>query len=208
MERRVSFIMVIFAILLVISIPIRADEENGLRKDSLVSGSWAVQFAISGYLNVAPFGGMISVKYHLKDRSALRLGIGYTQRYEIEKPLYAFDHKQIEYDFTVELPYLSYPSADRDVKLYWGVGPEFGYRKSEEYYGRFKNGERRYSIGLLGILGFEWFATKEISLHAEYQARVSYSNINGYLDSEKNSYTGYGWNAETNMVLFGLSVYF
>lgn len=214
MQHNYRIMLTIIIIIMSFSLPfdVLAEDGGDIRKHSIASGAWAVQFAVRSYVTLDTFGGMFSIKYHLSDPSAIRLGMGYTQSYEITDPInsgvYSYESNHKEYDYTVSLAYVNYPMLKRNVILYWGIGPEFGYYLKERYYQFSSYSETQYSIGALGILGFEWFATKEISLHAEYQPIVYYSDISGHSDNRDDSYTGYGWYADTNRVLFGLSAYF
>lgn len=115
--------------------------------------------------------------------------------------------------------------------LYGGAGPFFRYEfmsdKSESInsipYGGLGTSPTKtvtettskfFVPGLMGVLGVEWFATKGISLTAEYGLQVSYTwgkietkNTSSY-SIASSSTKQEGWNMGGSNVKLGLSVYF
>lgn len=131
--------------------------------------------------------------------------------------------------FRVDLLYVRYPNPGAAVNWYWGAGPSMRYLYSESTSGGLYDDSRTitdrsqsesWSLGATGSLGADWFASKNVSLHAEYYLTLLYTES----DSEqRNQVTGDEDNpAQTNEVhrerkavvfdganvLLGLSLYF
>ncbi|HEX2960563.1 MAG TPA: hypothetical protein VHO43_02160 [Ignavibacteriales bacterium] len=139
------------------------------------------------------------------------------------------DNKNRSFQLSAQL--IRYFNPGAKLLLYGGAGPfllyDYTYAKSESvdkinYQGptnaplktSSENKGSRWSPGIMGVLGVEWFAAKGISLTAEYGMQVSYtwgkteSKSVGY--SSINSLTSKqdGWNLGASSVKFGLSLYF
>lgn len=126
---------------------------------------------------------------------------------------------------------IRYFNPGAKLLLYGGAGPfliyEHSFSKTEQlenitYLGPVNPARKsstesktdRWSPGIAGVLGVEWFAAKGISFTAEYGMQVSYtwgknesksvaySNINTANSKQE------GWNLGANSVKFGLSLYF
>ncbi|UCF06517.1 MAG: hypothetical protein JSV33_05690 [bacterium] len=216
--------------------------KENVRENSLHPGSWSLQFQIEDDLVLKKFGGMIiSVKRHLSRHSAFRVGLDLDIEFDDEtreditevadtiasrREITAEASRQtVQLDFL----YMNYPRPDANINLFWGAGPLFKIQRSKK---KTQNilvsggppGDTKmysyllsWSIGVLGIGGVEWFATKNISFHAEYRASLVYTN--GEID---NSRTTYGtdvrkqrdirdydeWRFDGLSVIMGISVYF
>lgn len=219
-----------------------ADEKTkeDARANSLNPGSWSLQFQITDEFGLKPFNGMIvSAKRHFSEHSALRLGLHFdvdwddgTQagRLEVEDSLadwYDSDSHSEHQGFAVDLSYLNYPSPGSHVNLFWGVGPLVAFYRSESNsseeepnYGTTarRDYSRSWDIGVLGLIGAEWFLAKHFSFHSEYRASIAYGQA--FAESARvRSYPGDvtyhtverresdGWGFDGNALL-GLSVYF
>lgn len=138
---------------------------------------------------------VFSLKYHLSDKTALRLGVGlnpgeggFGRMHMNDNQINhePFDHHGIDpehYNFT--LNYMLYPAPKADINLFFGLGPRFGF--GSEHFGNpgyrpeyMENnnpqtpGNSSWSIGLSGVIGAEWFVSRSISLFTEYDAAFSY----------------------------------
>lgn len=167
-------------------------------------GSWSVQFQIADQINLEPFNGKaISLKYHLSEKSAIRLGLNlglgsddsdsehsYTYRDTLED-LSELESESSSQMAQLNLVYMLYPNPDGKVKLFYGAGPlvmvsrtkseresidTTGDSMKESHWGR------SWALGLIGIFGAEWFATDAISFHAEYRAIARYMRTNSEVD--------------------------
>lgn len=149
---------------------------------------------------------VFSLKYHLSDKTALRLGVGFIPgeegpgRRHMNDTLRNFEnfdhHENNPEQLNFTLNYMFYPAPKADVNLFFGLGPRFGF--GEEQFGNPPNGpenvendsnEERinnsWSIGLSGVIGAEWFAARSISFFTEYDAAFSYRQRN-YWDFDHN----------------------
>ena len=99
-----------------------------------------------------------------------------------------------------------YFRPEREVKFYLGAGPYVGYDL-----GRRERNEatlersQRFTVGIGGRLGTEWFATKSISLLAEYGNLLSTSHWE--LEGVSGADLGAREYAYSNSVRVGLSLY-
>jgi hypothetical protein len=203
--------------------------------DSL-DGKFALQFQISENFTLTNFQGTIlSGKYQLGKRSAVRLGISLffddssideTETY-IDTLITNNDSKENSdlnsVGFTVNSQYIYYLVATDDVGFYLGSGPTFSFRNSDSeskysyttYDDRINSySDNFYSIGLDAIAGVEWSFYKNMSLSAEYGIKFYY-----YHGTEKWT-TDYEYANRTkesdregneltpNYLNFGLTVYF
>lgn len=220
-----------------------ADEKTGedARANSLSPGSWSLQFQITDELGLKPFNGMmVSVKRHWSRQSALRLGVqvsaGWTSStdtdsQEVADTLYRSDDQSADYNYqklTIDLSYVRYPWPGSHVNLFWGVGPLVSFSRDEQTdvtiysYDDRDNLTSRYvyrrswELGAVGLVGVEWFLSKNFSFHSEYRSSITYGrsietveNSQSYMDqrslSERESD---GWDFRGANVTLGLSVYF
>ena len=185
-----------------------AGEFESARPHSLSLGACAVQFSIGHYFGLRSFEGQFSIKRHITDKSALRLGVSYYQSTEYTNhEEYALNDEYERYNLRISTVYILYPRKIQNINLYLGIGPEYGYSREGRVRGYYPEVyfDKFHSIGGIGVFGFEWFAFKEISLFAEYYPRIYYKKISGYRDGD---YEGHGWNVDVSRAAFGLSVYF
>ena len=192
--------------------------------NSLYDGSWSVQFRINSNFTLATFeGSVLSLKKHYSDHSAVRVGVSY-QFFDshdvnaISTPDTAFvaDADRITHNVFVDLQYLYYKKPDSKISLYMGAGPSVGYAKNRDT--RTVQSEvsyreaKRWSFGVTGILGVEWFPTEGVGIHAEYGVQALFSSSKYVIEVESASQVSNretdSWRVSGRNVLFGLSVYF
>lgn len=114
-------------------------------------------------------------------------------------------------NFMINADYLLYAQAANDLYIFAGGGPQFGFSQYS-YDERFT---KSWSSGVAAVLGAEWFASRNISLHAEYTASLYYSaskmtdwDIRSTTDRTYYETTGSDIILHTGNIVFGLSVYF
>lgn len=188
-------------------------------KNSLADGSWSMQFRISDNFTLSTFdGALLSVKKHLSNKTALRLGVSgtYTNSDEDNTTTTEYEANSSRYYFGVKLQLIKYIHPESALSFYYGIGPNFGYvrDKSEVLYEvEVSNREdytRSVNFGLFGSWGLEWFLKHNISVLAEYGGGFKYStehkeSIHGLNSSERDSHRFEFFNSNVN---FGVSVYF
>jgi len=179
--------------------------------NSLIKNKLAFQYE-AGYnfagKSVIPI--ILSLKYHLSDKTALRFSAGFNhgnwghgrmERMDTNNSYHNpegehFDHEgqNIE-QLNFSLAYMLYPAPKKDINLFFGLGPRFG--TGEEHFRppgpmvpdnngndtarEFDNSS--WSIGLTGIVGAEWFVNRSISLFTEYNLAAGYQQRE-YWDAE------------------------
>ena len=215
----------------------RVDEP---RENALHPGMWALMFQIDEDIVPRPFDGMsVAAKYHMSRKGALRLGLSFGFNSNDN----TIDDRTVEDDtirwddtntgtgnsqsLLLEALYIRYPWPDSYINAFWGVGPYASFSRSESEieahaagYSRYEDRyTRHYAVGLKGVLGVEWFASKRISFHAEYQAiiryrwgfserRMSHVDTEGSIDERYNKADTEYWSFYGDKVLFGVSMYF
>ena len=211
--------------------------------NSLVSGSWSIQFGISSNFTLSNFKDTnIFLKRHNTPHKAWRFGItinGTIEDRDSDLSGFLSNSGVIDGDYDriniqVHNEYLYYPDPNKKLNLFFGFGPSIGYfyDKTKEVSDHFRD-DTLYAISVQNresksiffrfsiIGGFEYFITKYISLHAEYNTSISF--LKGWSDSSYNvNYTDNNRNLNfasskdefnrialnSNSVLFGLSAYF
>jgi len=195
--------------------------------DSL-DGKYALQFQISENFTLTNFqGAMLSGKYQLGKRSALRLGISLSfddASWDRESILsdtmnYFETNKSTSIGITISSQYLSYLIAREDVGFYLGTGPTFGFGVSNSE-GEYKVADSTvekgsgsgdfYTIGLDLIAGVEWSFHKDMTLSAEYGIKFYYNHQTSKSESfrRKEERTNELFGLTYNYINFGISVYF
>ncbi len=212
------------------------------RENGLHPGMWALMFQIDEDIVPKAFDGMtFALKRQGSRKSSLRLAFtlglsvneteGESQYYREDTLRYDSDEtrKTNGMEFAVELMYVRYPWPDSYINAFWGLGPvvsfsrsktesdrtreEPGYDSYEDYF-YFLN--ESWSAGLKGIIGVEWFATRRISFHAEYQCVLRYRSVYRETEEVRASYdvkdigesTSKYWEFYGRGALFGISLYF
>lgn len=190
----------------------------------LTDSSHSIQFGID-YLVLRRFNDKsVSFKTHLSRNEALRFGItmgASSDREESTVKKYSGDTLVYQHngsrtyspsiDLMINADYLFYAPAANDLYLFAGGGPQIGFSQdsySERFY-------RSWSAGAAAVLGAEWFASRNISLHGEYTASLYYSasrttdwDIRSTTDRTYYETTGSNIIFHSGNVIFGLSVYF
>ena len=193
------------------------------RANSLEAGAWALQFSVEGqFINVTSLGGGLAVKRQFDPKSALRLNVG---AYALEQNRDITDGQTRTGDgsdmqLNASVLYQRYIDPDAEANFFWGIGPAMDYSHSSESdvladtlsYQYENDGWR---VGVDGLMGVEWFASRVISFHAEYIAGVRYSSTTYKRErtigtvTDKDEQATDGWSFAANGVArFGLSVYF
>lgn len=212
--------------------------ENGL-KNSLHEDFWALQFQIGDNFSLRAFQGLgLSAKKHMSNKSAIRVGVGLSitsrddENFARVLPLdsvrqsqgHTMNHQSV--DFSVQ--HLLYPKPDADVNVFYGGGPLVRFRKNKsESSQSFMSGgayvksnavinERAWAVGISGLLGVEWFASKSISFLGEYSISCEYYSARttrSETTTQSTSSLEYEYGTDTFQIYplavrFGLSVYF
>jgi len=184
--------------------------EEGSAPDALAPGSWSVQFSVQPNFTLGTYSGStLSLKKHLGNKSALRLGLSVNTHH------FADDGEGAISDTTVYLSqtsafdgnawslganalYLWYAHNAAPIHAYWGAGPSFslihGHDENDQKVlsspqggpvvtstSSNDNKTDGWSVGLGGVLGVEWLASHRIGLFAEYGTSF------GYTHAENNS---------------------
>ena len=224
----------IFAALLifVMSANISAQSRFKSTKTPIQKGVWAMQFEINQDFDLSSFqGAMISVKKHTSRSKAWRLGLDIntslsendSQNIYNDSTVGWSDGESDRYSFDINLQRIFYASPRAKVSLFYGFGPSAGYTYSKNKSTSKTPTSNRLSItktktfdvGLVGVLGVEWFFSKNMSLLGEYGADIIYlwsknertqTNPNGDITYSKG--TSKRFDFDNILVKFGLSVYF
>jgi len=242
MIKKQLFHLVLLIVLILNSQFLSAQNSQDSIKNSLKKGSWSLQFRISSNFTLSTFDGSnLSAKKHLTSNSAIRFGIGlsgYTTDREgttdLENRSNIFSEEQSDYEsllINLSCYYLYYPHPQRKINMYCGVGPLISFANFDDKINRqdlsqdtssietfTEENYQYYGVGVLGLIGVEWFLNQQISIHAEYGSSLLYgreekeetrvSSVETYEEkytkkSEENRIT-----FRSNSVQFGVSVYF
>jgi hypothetical protein len=207
-----------FVLILSAAVTVSADESA--RDNSIEPGSWSIQFSIDDDFQLASFAGSaISLKRHWSEGRALRGGLSFgartldTDNSNITPDTsYSTTRDSNQGSVSTNLFYMVYPAPDREVLLFFGAGPIFSYSRTKTNYpdADRNNYSRIWSAGLAGVFGVEWFASRSISLMAEYTGNFSYisSVKEAYSRGRTNKVDEQFFNIDSTGVRFGLSAYF
>jgi len=166
---------------------------------------WALQFAIDRDFDLNSFqGSTLSIKKHTSAKAAWRLGVsvnveaGDTDDFCIysdnESEETDSDNTTIDIDMNIQRVFYMHPQSS--IKPFLGIGPTGGYyynRQTTEPYDTDLYGEdynkksRRWTAGIMGVLGMEWMPHKTIGLFAEYRTKLYYEY--GKSKIHRNDYT-------------------
>ena len=230
----------ILAVLLLtpaLSIAQNDDDDTGKQSNRLRAGSSALQFQITDNFRLSSFqGAVMSFKRHWSAKSAFRLGVSLDFTIQDNDRVSTFtrndtllDSDVDEFGFDgqfvqIDLQYLRYANPDARLNMFAGVGPLVGFDRSSFERTSGPGGQSRSSfddtswrVGATGLVGVEWFATKNISIHAEYGLVMEYiwlrekrkTSSSGATASVRDTdeVTKVG-DLRARSVLFGLSAYF
>jgi hypothetical protein len=208
--------------LVVLLVAAVATSAVGGQPNALEAGSWALQFRITNNFNLAAFeSGQLTIKRQFTTNSAVRAGIslGLSDTDETDEGGYTDDTGAT--GVGISILYQRYLRPDRRGRFYWGIGPVLeissgeSERRNEEILTQ-RTTVDGWELGVCGVAGVEWFATRAISLHAEYRGALSrlQTTIKREIfyqgaDPVKTEFKVEKWDfAESGAVLFGVSVYF
>lgn len=199
-------------------------------------GTYALQFQITSNFTLRHFqGSLISFKRHFSENQALRVGINSsfdieeTEQINADESFVSNGSDASSLSLSLHTQYLQYSDTPMNtIKLYYGAGPTGQYAHSSvvQLQEQLFNGETRHreivqsstewSAGITGSLGVEWFASKQISILAEYNSTISYvtgRNITEvvFFDPQDEPYKDRvefsGYKFFPGGIRFGLSVY-
>ena len=168
-------------------------------KHSLEDGAWALQFGFGSALSRRSFGEPdFSVKYHLSDRRAVRLGIGvdglitfgnndrHSGQTKPDSLEYAREFDSNGQDFELTAEYIFYSSPGSNIHILWGAGPLLEYHRRFEktmtanyrpdgiHRHTYETKTNTWAFGISGALGAEWFFLRRVSIFAEYGIELEY----------------------------------
>jgi opacity protein-like surface antigen len=194
--------------------------------DSL-DGKFALQFQISENFTLTNFqGAILSGKYQLGKRSAIRLGLSlYFDDSSFDREATFIDTLSLQskaktnsIGFTVNSQYIAYLVSTTDIGFYLGAGPAFSFGNSDATTEILDNSidqkgtssSDTYSIGLDGIAGVEWSFYKNMSLSAEYGIKFYYYHRTDKFEDEEivDERTNESTKLTANYINFGITVYF
>lgn len=190
-----------------------ADSTNIHRAHSLKDGAWALQFKLNNLFKLDDFqGATVSAKYHLADKRAVRLGIDISTYYEKNDDGLAYEDKSDIQRLKFNMQYIVYPSLRKNLYFFWGIGPSFSFarmhRKSEHAIPDLESTSQYLNAGLQAAIGAEWFATREISLTADYSTLAEYNWVTETTSWQDNVSKKNQFKLDSLPARFGLSVYF
>ncbi len=223
-------------------------QEQFTDTSALRAGSWSLQFGVGSNFTLTSFqGATIAAKYHLSGTSALRAGITVNGSNDQSTSLTTTDladtlstsgsqdGSSSQLSVSLNLQYLWYLNPDGLVHFYLALGPSVSYMHSaSDRTGSTLNTggnpavigftttsrSTDWAAGLRGGAGVEWFATRWLSIQAEYAYVVDYEwtsssdNVTstptvpgGTSSSQENSVKTKGWRFNNLGVIFGINVY-
>jgi hypothetical protein len=198
--------------------------QTGESAPYITDSSRSIQFGI-GMLTLRSFGDQtMSYRWHQTPGTAIRIGVSVSASGRTDETVTSAyrgdtlvgqsrststDLPRI--DFTLSAQYQWYVRIQDDLYLFAGAGPQFGYNQRDYPYDEY----RMWTAGLNGGFGAEWFASRRLSLHGEYQIHLLYrhtisSEWEDFSSGDSKFYdrTGDSFDITSGAVLFGLSVYF
>lgn len=216
--KRILLALIVLA-LPCLSLAAPADSTALARANSLRDGAWAMRVSFENSFN----GGQVALKYHLTPKDALRVGLSLFGRLNDEEGNYSGDEVVFETDdvqLDVEAIYLRYPRPVASANIFFGAGPfvdfsERSSRRSESDYENTSDTEFT-ELGIVAVVGVEWFASQALSLHVEYAASVGHiwgerteTSFSPTQPSEVRESDIDGWALEFGRtVFFGFGIYF
>ena len=202
-----------------------SQDSSQVRPNSLQADKWALQFQISSNFTLASFeGATISIKKQSSPSAAVRLGMtvgtsvssndNTTALLDSSTRLQTTDANSE--NLSLQFHWICYPKPSSDVNLYFGIGPTASYSRNHSDSKVIRVRPNRpdsllssgtstfisWGIGLNGLVGAEWFATRSISILAEYSTSATFSKSDNGATSTKQ------FSISSPSVRFGLSAYF
>lgn len=213
MKNKISILFLFFLPCLILAQ--QKDTTTGEIKNSLVKGSWSLQFEVGYSFTLNSFDNLLfSLKYHFNGKNALRFGIGINTNVSngnVEENVSETDITNYTHDYILLLNYLIYPLTKSNIHLFFGAGPRFRFHNSRhDYYEEGTYKHLSWAAGIDGVFGVEWFAVKNISFIGEYHAFATYGRTTNERSSnggtEKTTTNDFNFNGGNARL--GLSVYF
>ena len=218
MHTKTNRIILLMALMLLFltNISLYADSRDNTMANQ-TEKKWALQFGITENFQLEPFAGISTALVRkLSDVSAIRL-TAYIDIYHADYPqsIYTDDpDDQSDTESLFQFQYLRLFHTSNKMKLYWGLGPEFGFNYSmtdlipsieglsprtyEEYFS--------IVIGIQGLIGAEYALSKSFAVFCEYSTSAQYSH---YWSEDKDDDSSLNmFQIDSNPVRFGLSVHF
>ncbi len=202
-------------------------------------GIWSAQFEVGTFINSGSFEAfLVSIKYHPLRQSGIRVGFGFNNststgndNYDNRDSVRTYPDNSKNLTFNFSADYLFYANPGSIIKMYFGGGPMYKYKKQENTAndiffneaGTFENihkyNSENWSAGLNLVFGVEWFPFRKISLVAEYNSNflwgksrttTDYSYSDPFSSPSKETYTTDQNTSEIdiNIVRLGISAYF
>lgn len=201
---RVCLVTCLLGLLLAGTTHAQSERDTTRRPPALQEGGWGLQYQVTS-LNalLSNFqGSLISARYHLSERRALRFGVSInatsfdreestTVRFNDDAPGQPVSEQSTETGsqrYELSGQYLHYLEPAPRVLAFVGGGPQFSYSKSsdettsipdpdnEDFREKSSTEGRVYSVGVGSTLGVEWFVHPNVSLSAEYPLSFNYIN--------------------------------
>jgi opacity protein-like surface antigen len=177
---------------------------------------WALQFQVTDNFVLDDFqGATLSAKKQVSETEGVRIGADVGASFESASMLNDGDERDQDRNsqsVRATVQYLRYPVSEGAVKMYWGLGPSVGLARTRlDGTNRPEQTQRRFSVGLEGALGVEWFVHSQISLSAEYGAGLGYDREVQTVETESRTEqetTTDRFAIGARPVRFGVSVYF
>jgi opacity protein-like surface antigen len=192
-------------------------------KNALKPGAWALQFSIQQNFTLGSFAGStLSLKKHIKQDQAFRLGIGLhaDDREGSFEETVVFGNPR-EHDakndsqninFQITVMYLKYFRSHNKVTIFLGAGPLVGYGRSkgenvldastDPTETRIRREEMKsvnWSLGLGLAFGAEYFINKMLSLTAEYGSSLLYRHSQADRTRYEDDSTGENYQMDTSI---------
>jgi hypothetical protein len=201
--KTVHFTHILLAVALAICVSaasVFSQTEEATTNNSLRDGAWALQFQVGNNFTLSSFQGtVISVKRNCSPSHAIRVGVSLSSEFSDEdrgSKSFAPDtiresntttSSSNSQNISLTGQYLFYTDPEAEVNFFFGGGPAIGFSRS--------NGKSEtvplviglnlgktsreasstlWSLGISGAAGIEWFFAAKFSLHAEYDASLSY----------------------------------
>ncbi len=199
--------------------PLYAQDDALDNETALEEGVWALLFQVGPDVSLSSFdGATVSAKKHLAADRALRFGVTASVDFSSDEEELNREEGQQENEVTTETDrnrqffavsgqYLKYAFVDRPITLYYGAGPEVGFSRLSQEMSLDQARERTATrtaieVGVLGVLGAEWFVRSDLSLSAEYRSALYVERSS---DEAENSDGTDAVRQERRRVSYGLS---
>ena len=163
----------------------QSEESSQQAKNSLRDGKSALNFEINGDFDLTSFeGATISFKHHYADNRAYRISIsGMASSQDSESRTPVGGRSELDYDryaISLFVQRLYYRSPRSTTTLFYGFGPRGGLNWQKTSTGgpsslsRTESVSNGWDIGIVALVGFEWFVREEISLITQYASSLRY----------------------------------